>query len=424
MLDELIMRVREGLSKVDDYRRENRSYSLLDCLMCGFAMFSLKDPSLLSFRQQYALRQENMKRVFGISKLCGDTALRSCLDGVSPSKIEKQLAIPLDEVRQRGGLRGRLVLDKYLSVTIDATGYFGSSKVSCPHCLTKKYKDGSCLYHHQVLGAVNVHPEESTVFPVSIEPIMNEDGHKKNDCEINAAKRLLPKIKAALPQDDLWLTMDGLYTTGPMIRLLKEHDMRFCMTIKEGYVLIQKEALDKKGLLTVTRRSSKKSKVTIKWVNELIINGQNQDLLVNYIELKEIDKSSGKIIYKGAWITDVTIDKRNVEEITKVGRSRWKIENETFNTLKNQGYNVEHNYGHGKKSLSTNFVLLAFLAFSVDQVAQHFDLIFQAAWKTCKSKRALWEKLRQVFDLLPAKSMEAIFRFIAKGQPIDYPLLV
>ena len=89
---------------------------------------------------------------------------------------------------------------------------------------------------------------------------MNEDGHKKNDCEINAAKRLLPKIKTALPNDDLLLTMDGLYTTGPMIRLLKANDMRFCMTIKEGYVLIQKKALDKKGLLKVTRRNTKKSK--------------------------------------------------------------------------------------------------------------------------------------------------------------------
>lgn len=174
----------------------------------------------------------------------------------------------------------------------------------------------------------------------------------------------------------------------------------------------------------MTRRNTKKSKVIIKWTNGLILNGVNQDLLVNYIELEEKDKLTGEIIYRSAWITDIPVDKQNVEEISKVGRSRWKIENETFNTLKNQGYNVEHNYGHGKKYLSTVFVMLAFLAFSVDQVAQHFDNSFQTAWKTCKSKRALWEKLRQVFDLLPAKSLEAIYRFIAKGQPIDYPLLV
>jgi len=391
--------------------------------MSCFALFSLKDPSLLSFRQQYPQRQANMKRVFGISRLCGDTSLRSCLDEVPPESIEEHLSIPLDEVRQKRGLEDRKVLGRYLSVTIDATGYFGSTKISCPHCLVQNFKDGSRRYHHQVLAAVNVHPDQSTVFPVSVEPIMNDDGHKKNDCEINAAKRLLPKIKSMLAEDNLLLTMDGLYTKGPLIRLLKQHDMRFCMTIKDGYVLIQKDSLDKKGLLQTTRRTKKKSVTTIKWTNELILNGKNRDLLVNYIELEERNRQTGEVIYRGAWITDIAVDKRNVEEITRVGRSRWKIENETFNTLKNQGYNIEHNYGHGKKYLSTVLAMLAFLAFSVDQVAQHLDMNFQAAWKTCKSKRALWEKLRQVFDLLPAKGMEAIFRFIAKGQPIDYPML-
>ena len=38
-------------------------------------------------------------------------------------------------------------------------------------------------------------------------------------------------------------------------------------------------------------------------------------------------------------------------------RARWKIENETFNTLKNQGYHFEHNYGHGEQHLSVVFVM-------------------------------------------------------------------
>ena len=52
------------------------------------------------------------------------------------------------------------------------------------------------------------------------------------------------------------------------------------------------------------------------------------------------------------------------------GRARWKIENETFNTLKNLGYNFEHNYGHGKKYLSTVFGLLMMLAFLLDQIQE------------------------------------------------------
>jgi len=125
---------------------------------------------------------------------------------------------------------------------------------------SQKNEDGSRQYHHQVLAGGNVHPDQSTVFPVLVEAITN----KQNNYEINAAKRLLPKIKAALPNDYLLLTMDGLYTTGPMVHSLKASDMRFCMTIKEGYVLIQKKVLDKDGLLKMTRRNTKKSKVIIK----------------------------------------------------------------------------------------------------------------------------------------------------------------
>jgi hypothetical protein len=111
-------------------------------------------------------------------------------------------------------------------------------------------------------------------------------------------------------------------------------------------------------------------------------------------------------------------------KLVKIGRSRWKIENETFNTLKNQGYNLEHSYGHGKKNLSTNFMLLTFLAFLTDQIAQKLDKNFEKALNYCVSKKKLWEKVRQVFDLLPCMSMNVIYRFIAKDIIIDFPLLI
>ena len=143
----------------------------------------------------------------------------------------------------------------------------------------------------------------------------------------------------------------------------------------------------------------------------MILNGQNQDLLVNYLEYIEVDPQSSQIVFFSSWITDVLINEQNAPELVNVARSRWKIENETFNTLKNQGYHLEHNYGHGKKYLATNFAILTFLAFLVDQMAQYLDQTFQKALEVCQSKKALWEKVRQVFDLLPALSMNAIYRF-------------
>lgn len=73
------------------------------------------------------------------------------------------------------------------------------------------------------------------------------------------------------------------------------------------------------------------------------------------------------------------------------GRARWKIENETFNTLKNQGYNLEHNYGLGEKHLGVVFTMLMMLAFLVDQTQQLCCQLFQCVWGKVRSEKALWK---------------------------------
>ena len=98
-----------------------------------------------------------------------------------------------------------------------------------------------------------------------------------------------------------------------------------------------------------------------------------------------------------SWVTNLVLTKENVYQIMRGGRTRWKIENETFNTLKNQGYNFEHNFGHGCENLSTVFALLMMLAFLVDQIQQIACPLFRAAWKEMGSKRALWEAIRALF---------------------------
>ncbi|MBP85152.1 MAG: hypothetical protein CMJ64_00280 [Planctomycetaceae bacterium] len=91
------------------------------------------------------------------------------------------------------------------------------------------------------------------------------------------------------------------------------------------------------------------------------------------------------------------------------GRSRWKIENKTFNTLKNQGYHFEHNFGHGHQHLSVVLAMLMMLAFLVDQTQQLGCPLFAEAWAKCVSKRALWESLREIFHRFQVNSMQAIY---------------
>ena len=96
----------------------------------------------------------------------------------------------------------------------------------------------------------------------------------------------------------------------------------------------------------------------------------------------------------------------------QAGRSRWKIENETFNTLKNQGYQFEHNFGHGQQNLSVVLAMLMMLTFLVDQTQQLGCPQFAAAWKKCISKRALWERMREIFHQFEATSMQALYQAV------------
>jgi len=157
-----------------------------------------------------------------------------------------------------------------------------------------------------------------------------------------------------------------------------------------------------------------------RFCNGAPLNESNPDELVNVLEYWEIHPD-GKVQHF-SWIAYSLLTPENVWDIMRGGRARWKIENETFNTLKNQGYHLEHNYGHGEQNLSVVLALLMMLAFLVDQVQQLCCPLFQAAWHKMKTKRHLWEELRNHFRTLLFDSMAdlltAVIRGIAPQKPV------
>ena len=131
-----------------------------------------------------------------------------------------------------------------------------------------------------------------------------------------------------------------------------------------------------------------------RFVNDMPLNASNADVRVNFIEYWEIGNRQTQHF---SWVTDLRVSKRTVYRLMRGGRARWKIENETFNTLKNQGYNFEHNYGHGEQHLSVVFAMVMMLAFLVDQTQQLCCALFRAVWTKLGSKRLLWERMRALF---------------------------
>ena len=134
------------------------------------------------------------------------------------------------------------------------------------------------------------------------------------------------------------------------------------------------------------------------------------DLKVNFLEYWEI-KDGRETIW--SWVTDLALSRETVEAVMRAGRTRWKVENEAFNTLKNQGYHLEHNYGHGQQHLCTVLATLMMLAFLVDQVQELGCRLFQAARARFRSRTSLWEKLRAVFTHFCIPDWSTLWRSIA-----------
>lgn len=435
MVDKLIDLLKNGFAQIQDSRRSNQKYNLGEMLSLSFSMFHLKDSSLSSYREQYSVRAENLARIYGVRVLPGDTALREAIDMVEPKEIRGQFKPQIDFLKSKGVLKERYVLQSlggFTAVAVDGTGYYCSGKTNCPHCLVKTNKNGKETYYHQALGAVAVAPNEATVFPIVSEAIVKQDGSTKNDCELNAAKRIIPAIRANIgrkEEEQILAIFDALYCNGPLIKDLEKENISFIIGTKgKTYVDVQVNNLRKNNELNKVHRtvgSHKKAEFyEVSYANELILNGQYQDIRVNYFDVRVTNKKTGEGLYYSTFITDIPITDEIVKELVDVARCRWKIENETFNTLKNQGYHLEHSYGHGQKYLATNFMILTFLAFLVDQIAQQLDNDFQKAKNVVKTFKGLWEKVRSIFYLLPTMSMSAIYRFITKQKQVKIPPLI
>ena len=212
---------------------------------------------------------------------------------------------------------------------------------------------------------------------------------------------------------------DGLSSNGPHIRDLQKHNLRFILGAKPGdheFLFSQLRQAIEDGTATDINfldPDDRKKMHFFRFLNQAPLNKSNPDLLVNVLEYCQIDKDEKITTF--SWVTDIPITEKNVFKLMQAGRARWKVENETFNTLKNQGYNLGHNYGLGKKNLSAVFTILMMLAFLIDQAQQLSCWLFQDALLKTESKRLLWERIRGFFYNYRVDSMETILRSIAHG---------
>ncbi len=418
--DRLIRIVREQFKTIPD-QRVKPAITTLDALLAGFAVFFLKCPSLLAFERERRHNAFNLQALFGIRKIPCDTRMREILDEVDPGHLRPAF-VDLFRHLQRGKHLERFAYfqGRYLLAS-DGTTHFRSDKIHCRHCLSKRSRNGVVCYYHQMLGMALVHPDFREVIPLCPEAIVQQDGAAKGDGERSAAARALGHFRREHPMLGVIIVEDALSAEGPHILMLKKHDIRFILGVKPGkqvHLFRQMEQAEQEGRVQVLTLVDPDGTLHhYRWLTDAALNKTYPDERVGMLEYWEV----GRELRHFSWITDLDLDETTAPVLARGGRARWRIENETFNTLKNRDYAFEHNFGHGDNHLATVFATLMMLVFLVDQAQEIGDALFQAVAKKMVSKRRLWKWLQSLFECFQFDSFRKLYEAMLNFQAVPLP---
>ncbi|MEZ5045003.1 MAG: hypothetical protein R2828_34220 [Saprospiraceae bacterium] len=275
--DVLVKELRSDFKEIPDHRAPNVVHKLSDILMSAYAIFNLKYPSLLCFEQQSEIERSNLKELFGIDKICSDAQMRRVLDEVSPTALQSLFPKRFELLNRSGISSDYRFLKKYLLFSVDGVHYFESSKIKCKRCLERKHHKGDSSFHHSMLAAVLVHPDRREVFPLGCEAIEKQDGVSKNDCELNASKRLQDTLLEAYGEQSAVIVEDALYANEPHIEQILNNGWDFIINVKPtSHEILFKHFEARKARGQVNTLVLKEAKIEhhFYWINNVALNGR------------------------------------------------------------------------------------------------------------------------------------------------------
>ena len=395
LLPSLLVGLRAVCAGFPDSRKgRSGNIAVADFGLSAFAMFFMQSASFLAFQRVLEKGQgrSNCQTLFGIEKIPSDNYIRDMVDEADPAllapcfeRMETLLAQPA--MRQAFGRLGGRIL-----VALDGTEYFCSQKLGCPHCLTRERSNGKTEPYHSMLAATVVAPGHSKVVPLMPEFIAPQDGAEKQDCERNAVKRWFGTHHARLsPLRPVYLG-DDLFACQPVAKMVTDNGGDFIFTAKESSHKALYDFIDgaepQRHEEKVRKRKTRET-FRYRWIEAVPLRDGKDAMLVNWVAFEIVD-AKGRVKYSMAWVTSLAITKYNVAEIVACGRARWKIENESFNVMKNHGYELEHNSGHGQKFLAMMLAALNLLAFAWHTALDLLEPPWQAARQAAAKRTAFF----------------------------------
>lgn len=358
------------LSALDDPRQKSRTYYPLKYILALSLVQRLSGHlhcnsyEKLTHAEREALRR-NVQRLCAMSgkdcprDLPDPDTCRNLMEKLKPTELMDLNFLMFEVLRKRKWLQPFRTSDGKLHVVIDGVCYDGS-KYILEHSIKAVHKRGTekeyTEYKLYALQAMLVSPCGAT-FSLMTEFLETGDHFDKEDCERNAAKRLLAQLHKMLPREQFLIGGDGLFACQPLMQLCHELGMGFVFTFKGTgkngfYAESSKAAMDSGKYAEICEDTEE---YTLRWTDGIKIDvGGKRELELSVI------RGDGKFTWgKGSsstlmYITDQRIasegngdERRNREAVdffNKRCRGRWRIET-SFNTQKNLGFGLEASYG-------------------------------------------------------------------------------
>jgi hypothetical protein len=411
----------DWMREVDDCRKKASDYELSAHLTACLAMFLFKAGSRNQYNQhrEDIQFQKNYKRLFGFAMPHGDS-VHNVMALLDVTQIEQLKQKMVQVLIQRKTFHGSRYRGQWFRIAVDASGVGSYDHQRDGQCLHRTSKNGKTTYFHSVLEARLVTPNGFSV-SIATEWIENPEGdeYDKQDCERKGFTRLAATLKKVYPRLPIVILADGLYPYEGFFAICKANQWRYCVTFKDGNLptvweeVIELQPLQKQN---VWREVCHRPDGTIveqvfQWVAGVVYKGHTLNWLACTETIRPTKSEASEERPKTTsfvHITDLSINARNIADTSKTGRLRWKIENEGFNTLKNGGYGMEHQYARKSYIALKNYFQFMQMAHLIHQLMT-LNTRFQEAFMKAKNHptlKNLWLDLVAVMQWLELNEQE------------------
>lgn len=431
MFNEIIEHISQTFEGLPDYRKASNGtkYRVSDAAKSAFSVFFMQAPSFLAQQQEMKRKRgrSNVESLFGAHETPSDNQIRNILDPIGPQAISGVFWTIYQTLHQTSVLDSYRDLNDTLLCGIDGTQYFSSYELCCAHC-QQQAKGEKVLYSHSVMAPVLVKPDCEAVISLEPEFIWPQDGSEKQDCEQNALKRWILRNAVRFAPFSLTLLADDLHSRQPTCELCLAHKLNFIFVCKpDSHPALYEEIallarIDAISSLVVRRWNGRIHEVdTYRYASALPLRTGDDALRVHWCELTTLDEKTGKTLYRNSFITNFAITDQTVVATVRAGRARWKSENENHRTLKQQGYHLEHNFGHGAHYLSMILLILNLLAFLAHTLLDLTDQLYRQIRQALHSRQTFFNDLRALTRYLDFRSWSHLLTFMAQQLELDIP---